>query len=392
MSITRTELAELAPATDDQAALVELVRTFAREEVAPLVRENDENEQFPRRLLERMAELGLFGGLVSPEDGGAGLDHVTYSMVIEEMAKVDQIAAVFMSMPSSLVGAGLRRFGTPEQRERWLRPLAEGRMFGAAAVTEARSGSDVAGLTTTYRTDGDDFVLRGSKAWTSNLAHADFIVTFATRDRSAGRAGISAFVVPVGTPGLELRPYTNKMGFRAISTGDVFLDDIRVPRDHLIGEEGGGYAVAMCAVEAGRLAVASRCVGQAQAALDDAVAYAAEREVFGTTVASFQMTKAKLADMATGVVTSRLLTRAAAARLDAGERARAALSMAKQYASDVLQRVATDAVQIHGAAGTSSEHRVSRIYRDAKIFQLVEGANEIHRVLIAEEVLRSRLS
>jgi alkylation response protein AidB-like acyl-CoA dehydrogenase len=235
-------------------------------------------------------------------------------------------------------------------------------------------------MSTTYHRDGDEFVLNGAKAWISNLDHADFIPTF----------GISAFIVPTGTPGLDLRPYKDKLGFRAICTGDVFLDDVRVPADNLVGEEGQGFAVAMAAVESGRLAVASRAVGQAYAALSDSIDYARDRVVFGSPIAEFQLTKGKFADMAEGIVTARLLTHAAARRLDAGDRARAALSMAKQYASDVLQKVATEAVQIHGAYGTSSEYRVSRIYRDAKVFQLVEGANEIHRVLIADYLLGSK--
>jgi alkylation response protein AidB-like acyl-CoA dehydrogenase len=257
-------------------------------------------------------------------------------------------------------------------------------------VTEPRSGSDVAGISTTYRADGDSFVLSGSKAWISNLDNADFLVTFATKDKSLGRKGISAFVVPVDTPGVTLRPYKDKLGFRSISTGDVFLDEVRLPADHLLGEEGKGFAVAMASVESGRLAVASRAVGQAHTALEDTVAYAKDRVVFGQAIAEFQLTKAKLADMGTGVVTARLLTHAAARLMDDGDRARAQLSMAKQYASDVLQRAATEAVQIHGAYGTSPEYRVSRIYRDAKVFQLVEGANEIHRLMIADYLLGNR--
>jgi alkylation response protein AidB-like acyl-CoA dehydrogenase len=390
MTDTLPILDELTPLTDVQEALRDMVRDFAAKEVAPRVARANQDEQFPGDLLAKMAELGLFGGLVPEADGGMGLDHVTYSVVLEEMAKVDHIAAVYMSMPSSLAGAGLRQFGSPEQRQKWLRPLAQGQLFAAGAVTEPRSGSDVAGITTTYRRDGDEFVISGSKAWISNLDRADFIVTFATRDASLGRGGISAFIIPRDSAGLELRPYTDKLGFRSICTGDVFLDDVRVPTDHLIGDEGQGFSVAMCSVESGRLAVASRAVGQADAALTDTIEYARERVVFGTAIAEFQLTKAKLADMAEGIVTARMLTRAAGALLDTGNRARAALSMAKQYASDVLQRVATEAVQIHGAAGTSPEHRVARIYRDAKVFQLVEGANEIHRLMVADYLLGNR--
>jgi alkylation response protein AidB-like acyl-CoA dehydrogenase len=383
-------LADCTPLTEQQRDLQLMVREFAADRVAPLVEGANAEERFPREILSEMGKLGLLGGMVPEEYGGMGLDHLTYSVVIEEMARVDHIAAVYMSMPSSLVGAGLRHHGTPEQKERWLRPLAQGELFAAGGVTEPRSGSDVAGITTGYRADGDGFVISGAKAWISNLDNADFIITFATRDKSLGRKGISAFIVPVGTPGLTLRPYKDKLGFRSISTGDVFLDAVRVPADHLLGEEGKGFAVAMAAVESGRLAVASRAVGQAHTALEDSLAYAKDRVVFGQAIAEFQLIKAKFADMATGVVTARLLTHAAARLMDTGDRARPQLSMAKQYASDVLQRVATEAVQVHGAYGTSPEYRVSRIYRDAKVFQLVEGANEIHRLLIADYLLGNR--
>jgi alkylation response protein AidB-like acyl-CoA dehydrogenase len=383
-------LEALTPLTEDQQALRDLVRDFAVKEVAPTIRDAERAESFPRELLDRMAAVGLFGGVVPTEYGGMGLDHVTYSVLIEEMAKVDHAAALYMSMPSSLAGAGLRKFGTDQQKERWLRPLAEGRCFAAGGVTEPRSGSDVAGLETTYRKDGDSFVINGAKAWISNVDHADFIVTFATHDRSLGKAGISAFVVPTDVDGVTLRPYADKLGFRTIATGDVFLDDVRLPADHLLGQEGEGFSVAMCAVENGRLTVASRAVGQSHGALSAAIAYARDRVVFGTPVADFQLTKSKFADMAEGITTARLLTRAAAALLDTGDRARAALSMAKQYSTDVLQSVATHAVQIFGAAGTSPDHPVARIYRDAKIFQIIEGPNEIHRLLIADNLLGTR--
>lgn len=376
--------------TEDQLALRELVRNFAETHVLPLSLRSDRDERIPRELLEPMAELGFFGGLVPQELGGMGLDHVTYSIVLEEMAKVDHLVAVLMSMPSSLVGAGIRKFGNEEQLERWLRPLAQGRLFGAAGVTEPRSGSDVAGMETTYFRDGDGFVLRGRKAWISNLDMADFFVTFASRDRSLGRKGISAFIIPADTPGLSVQPFKNKMGFRAICTGEVALDDVTLGPEYLLGEEGHGFAVAMSAVEAGRLGVASRAVGLAQACLEDSIAYAKDRVVFGQPIAEFQLTKSKITDMAVGVGTARLLVHAAARCLDRGERARMELSMAKMYASDVAQRSATEAVQIHGAYGCHEEYRVGRMYRDAKVFQIIEGPNEIHRLLIAEYLLDQR--
>jgi alkylation response protein AidB-like acyl-CoA dehydrogenase len=383
-------LDELTPLSADQLELQAVVRDFARNEAAPRATQADREGRADRELLAHMAELGFFGGIVPTEYGGQGLDHLTYAVLIEEMAREDQILAVLMSMPSSLVGAGLRLYGSEEQKQQWLTPLAQGKMFGAAGVTEPRSGSDVAGMTTSYVADGDGFRITGAKAWISNLDLADFIVTFATRDRSLGRHGISAFVIPAGTPGLTFRPYEDKLGFRSFSTGDVVLDDVYVPRENLIGEEGSGFRVAMAAVENGRLTVAARAVGIAQSCLDDAMAYAKDRTIFGQTVAEFQLTKMKVADIATGIVTARMLVHAAARQLDRGERARVALSMAKLHATDVLQRAATEAVQVHGANGCSGDYRVSRFYRDAKVFQIIEGPNEVHRMLVAEYLLGQR--
>lgn len=376
--------------TDDAEALRTLVRDFANDVVAPQVAAYDAAEALPREILGQMAELGFFGGTVPVEWGGAGLDHTTYSSLIEEMAKVDHILGVLMSMPSALVGAGLLRYGTDAQKQRWLVPLARGEIFGGAGVTEPQSGSDVAGMQTRYERDGDEFVINGAKTWISNLDIADFFITFATSDRSLRHGGVTAFVVPADTPGVGRHPFKNKLGFRAVSTGELVLDNVRLPADHVVGEEGQGFAVAMTAVEKGRLGVASRAVGLAQACLEDSVSYAQDRVVFGSPIGDYQLIQGKIADMAVEIEAARLLVQRCAAVMDTGERGRLEASMAKMYASDVAQRVATQAVQIHGAYGAAGESRVGRLYRDAKIFQIVEGTNEIHRVLIAEFALGRR--
>jgi alkylation response protein AidB-like acyl-CoA dehydrogenase len=331
-----------------------------------------------------MAALGLFGGVVPIELGGTGLDFVTFVALIEEISKTCQILGTLASMPSGLDGAGVERFGTQEQKDRWLRPLAQGEIFGAAAVTEPGSGSDVAALTTTYRRDGGDFVLNGAKAWISNLDIASFFVTFASFDRSLRHRGITAFIIPRDTPGLILNPYKNKLGFRPLCTGEVVLDNVRVGPEALLGDEGEGFGVAMTAVERGRLGVAARSVGVAQACLEDSVAYARDRIAFGRTIAEFQLVQSKITDMSVGATTARLLSVACAEALGRGERARVLTSMAKMYASDVAARSASDAVLIHGAAGVSPEYRVGRMYRDAKVLQIVEGSNDLHRSLIGE--------
>jgi alkylation response protein AidB-like acyl-CoA dehydrogenase len=372
--------------------IVATVGEFARREIAPRVRAYDEAEELPQDLLEQMAALGFFGGVVSQEYGGLELDYVTYAQLIEEISRVCHVMGTLLSMPSGLVGAAIERFGTEEQKRRWLVPLAEGRIWGASGVTEPDSGSDVAAMKTTYRREGDEFVINGAKAWISNLAICSFVLTFASSDRSLGRKGISAFIVPRDTPGLVLAPYKNKLGFRPLSTGDVFLDDVRVGPDALLGAEGDGFRVAMTAVERGRLGVAARSVGVAQSCLDDSVAFANERVAFGSPIANLQIVQSKITDMAVGVRTARLLVKDCAEALATGARSRVLTSMAKMYASDVAFRSASDAVQIHGAAGISPESRVGRFLRDAKVLQIVEGSNDLHRALIGEMVLGLRKS
>lgn len=373
--------------TVERSQLLAVVRDFGNREVRPRVRDYDREEQLPRDLLQRMAELGFYGGTVPEEYGGAGFDHITFSLLIEEISKADHCLGVLTSMPSALVGGGLLSYGTEEQKKQWLTPLAQGEIFGGAGVTEPQSGSDVAGMQTTYARDGDGYVIRGAKTWISNLDIASFFVTFATRDRSLRHGGVSAFIIPKDTPGLSVHPFKNKLGFRPICTGELVLDEVRVGPEALLGEEGAGFAVAMVAVERGRLAVASRAVGAAQMCLDASIAYARQRNVGGRPISQYQQIQKKVADMATSIEAARLLVRKCAQAMDEGTVSRVETSMAKMHASDVFQQVATEAVQIHGAYGVSDEYPVARAYRDAKVFQIVEGTNEIHRNLIARQLL-----
>ena len=376
--------------TRERAALLETVAAFVEQEIAPRVTEYDLAETLPQDLLARMTELGLFGGVIPAALGGLGLDYVTFAELVTEVSKVCQIMGTLVSMPSGLVGAGIERYGSDAQKARWLVPLARGEIFGAAAVTEPGSGSDVAGMTTSYERVGHDYVLRGSKAWISNLDIAEFFLTFATSDRSLRHRGITAFLVPRDTPGLELHPYKDKLGFRPLCTGDVVLNDVVLTKNDIVGVEGRGFEVAMTAVERGRLGVAARSVGVVHACLADSVAYARERKAFGHSIAEFQLVQGKITDMAVSLETSRLLVRHCAEQLDEGRRARVLTSMAKMVASDAAFRSAADAVQIHGAYGVSSEYRVGRMYRDAKVLQIVEGSNDLHRALIGEITLGLR--
>jgi alkylation response protein AidB-like acyl-CoA dehydrogenase len=377
--------------TPEQVELVGLARDFARREIAPHVADYDRDERFPAEIVQRAGELGLAGGIVPPEYGGAGLDHLSYAMVLEEISKVCHVVACALSFPSGLVGNSIQRFGTEDQKRRYLAPLARGEVFAGAGVTEARSGTDVADMDTTYAPDGEGFVIRGTKMWISFLDVASYFLTFAHRGvDERGRKRVSAFIVERDTPGLEVRPIKNKYGFRPLATGELVLDEVRVPGDALVGEEGRGMAVALNAVENGRLGVAARSVGLAQACVDAAVEYARHRVVFKQPIGRFQMVQEMLSDMICGVESARLLTYRLAYLKGLERASRADASMAKMFASDVAMDAATKAFQIHGAYGVSDEYPLQRYLRDAKVFQIVEGNNQLHKALVAEHALGFR--
>lgn len=376
----------------ERRSIVEVAEQFADREIRPRVQEYDTAEETPLDLLGRMSELGLLGGVLPEEYGGAGLDYRTYCDLVIALATADQNLAGFATFPSGLVGSSLFVYGTEEQKQRWLTPLARGEIFGAAGVTEPRSGSDVAGTQTSYRRDGSDFIISGTKAWITNAGLGSFVLVFATHDRARGREAISAFVVPTDSDGLTYTPYKNKLGFRPYGTGEVSLSDVRVSGDSLLGEEGQGFRVAMSAVERGRLGVALRGLGLTLSCLEASKAYAADRIIFDQPISRFQLVQSKITDMVIGAETSRSLIYQLATELESGRRARQLACMAKMHSTDVAQRSATDAVQIHGAYGTSPEYVVSRNYRDAKVLQIVEGSNDLHRAVIAEIELGLRSS
>jgi alkylation response protein AidB-like acyl-CoA dehydrogenase len=375
----------------EERLLVEAVRDFARGKVAPGVIERDREERFPRELVREAGSLDLLGGAVPREYGGAELSYVQYAAIVEEMARVDQVMALAMTLPSGLAGAGILRYGTEEQRRRILPALCSGESIAAVGVTEPGSGTAVADMRTTYRAEGGGFILNGQKTWISQISECNWLITFAKRVGSEGRGGVSAFIIPRDTPGLGLAPFKNKLGFRAISTGDVFLEDVYVERENLIGgEEGAGFGVAMAAVETGRLGVAARSLGIAQDCLDRSVAYANERIVDGGPIARYQMVQSMITDMVVGVESARAMIRNLAERRDRDERARREASLAKMHASDVAMACATNAVQIHGAYGVHEDYHVGRHMRDAKVLQIVEGQNQLHRGMVAEYALGIR--
>lgn len=370
----------------DQQALVDLAAEFARNEIAPRVAEFERDERFPRELAARMGELGLLGGTVPEEHGGLGLDYLTLALLLEELAYVDVTAAVLAGWPSCSLGRPILLYGTDEQKRRYLAPLCQGKIFGAHAVTEPHSGTDIVRrLETTARRDGDEYVLNGTKTWISNASNADFFLTYATLDKSLGMRGICAFIVDAGTPGLSMTPIRNKTGSRGQDTAQLYFEELRVPAHHRLLPEGEGYKSLMCGTEIGRLACAARATGQIRACLDAAVAYAREREVFGQPIGRYELVQAKIAGMRVGLDTSRLLVRHLAWTLDQGtERAQKEASVAKLYTTDTLMRCALDAYQIHGAYGVAEEYKVGRYFRDAKVMQIYDGANEMHQQIIGE--------
>jgi len=379
--------------TEEQRQIQNTARQFALREIAPRVQQYDTEERFPVEIYRQAAQLGFAGGVVPPQYGGAGLDFLTYTCLIEEIARVCHCVACALSFPSGLAGSALLRFGTEEQKQKFLAPLARGEVFAATGVTEPHSGTDVAAMQTTARKDGDSYVLNGAKSWISFLDVCDWLLTFATLDRANPRKNICAFLIDRHTPGLILRPYKHKLGFRPLSSGDVVLEDCRVPSSNRLGAEGEGLRVAMCAVENGRLAVAARAVGLAQACLDESVKYARERIVFGQPIGKFQLVQSMITDMTAGIESARLLTYRLAWMKDQGATGvRQQASLAKMVATDTALQCATHAVQIHGAYGCSAEAPVSRYFRDAKVFQIIEGQNQMHRSLIADYALGYRQS
>lgn len=377
--------------TEEQEQIRKTAQTFANQEIAPYVAEYDAAERFPKEIIQKAAALGFMGGVIPAQYGGSELDFVSFTIILEEISKVCHAVGCALSFPSGLAGSSILRFGTEEQKEKYLKPLAEGKAFAATGLTEPHSGTDVASMETFARKDGERYILNGSKAWISFLEVADWILTFATLDRTNPRKSICAFLIDRDTPGLRFKPYKDKLGFRPLSTGDVFLDECIVPAKNRVGAEGEGLKVALSAVENGRLGVAARALGLAQACLDAATKYAQERIVFKQPIGRFQLVQSMITDMITGIEGARAATyRLAWLKSQGTVQARKEASIAKMMASDAAFMAATHTVQIYGAYGCSGESPVSRYFRDAKVFQIVEGQNQLHRSLIAETHLGFR--
>jgi len=375
--------------TDLQREIVRTAREFAANELAPHVEAWDRSGTFPREAVDALGRLGFLGMLIPEAWGGAGLDTVTYLLALEEIARVDASMAVTMSVHNSLPTQMILHHGSDAVRERYLRPMAEGRLLGAFALSEAHAGSDPAAMSCRADRDGDAYVLNGTKAWVTNGATADVVVAMA-RTGGPGVGGISAFVVETDAAGFGVGKEEKKMGLRASNTTEIVFTDLRVPAGHRLGEDGEGLRHALSSLEHGRLGIAAQALGIATACLDHSVAWAKEREAFGRPIAEFQGLRFKLAELAAEVSAARAQTHAAAAKQDRGEPARAAASMAKLLASRTAMKAAVAAVQIYGGYGYVKEYPVERFFRDAKVTEIYEGTSEIQLHVIANALFDAR--
>ncbi len=375
--------------TDEQAALRDLVRDFATTDIAPYAQAFDEQGAIPKALLDRMAGMGLMGLCVPSEYGGAGREYLAYILALEEVCKASASVGLAMTVNNTLYGDPLLRFGTHEQKLRWLAPAATGARLGCYCLTEPGAGSDAMALSTTAVPDGDGFVLNGAKSFVTNGEIASQAIVFATVDRTRQHKGITAFLVEKTAPGFSIVNTGRKMGLLASDTCDIALDHVPVRADQVLGVVGEGYKVALATLDAGRIGIAAQALGIAQAAFEAARAYAKKREQFGKPIAEFEAIQFMLADMATEIEAARLLTYRAAALKAAGRpRITREASMAKLYASEMANRVASHALQIYGGYGYRKDYPVERYFRDARATPLYEGTSEIQRLVIARELLK----
>ncbi|HWQ14338.1 MAG TPA: acyl-CoA dehydrogenase [Roseiflexaceae bacterium] len=378
---------DFAP-TQDHELLRRAVREFAEKEARPTAAARDEAMEWPANLVRKMGELGFMGVAVPEELGGAGLDYISYAIVIEELSRVDASLGVIASVNNSLVCYGLQEFGTQEQQRELLAPLASGRMLGAFSLSEPGAGSDAAAQKTIAVRDGDHYVINGVKNWVTNGDHADVIILMAMTDPSKGHRGITAFLVDTHAPGCSVVKVEHKLGIRSAHSCQMAYDNYRLPAWRRLGEEGQGFKIAMTILNAGRIGIAAQALGIAQGAYEAALEYAKVREQFGRPIIEFQAVGFMLADMATRIKAARLLTYEAAWRKDQHQDFIAAASMAKLFASETAMWVTTKAVQVHGSNGYSKEYPVERFFRDAKITEIYEGTSEIQRLVIAREIAR----
>lgn len=372
--------------TQEQEMIRDSMRAFAQERLAPFAAEWDREHTFPAEALKELGELGAMGMVVPEQWGGAGMDYMSLVLTLEEIAAGDGATSTIVSVQNSLACGIPNKYGTDAQKEEWLKPLARGDKLGCFCLTEPHTGSDASAITTRADRDGDHFVLNGVKHYITTGSHADVAIVFAVTDKAAGKKGISCFLVPTATPGYKVARIERKMGQHASDTAQIVFEDCRIPASALLGKEGEGYKIALSNLEAGRIGIAAQSVGMARAAFEAAVAYAKERVTFGVPIIEHQAVNFRLADMATRIDAARLMVWRAATLKDAGKPCLVEASMAKMYASEMAEKVCSDAIQIHGGCGYTDETAVERIARDVRITQIYEGANDIQRLVIGRSI------
>jgi len=367
---------------EDQRMVRDSVRAFVQERIAPKAALWDKNHEFPAAELKGLAELGCYGIAVPDEYGGAGLDYMTLAIILEEIAAGDGGTSTVVSVNNCPVCSIMMSFASEQQKQDWLVPLARGEMLGAFCLTEPHVGSDASGLRTTATLDGDHYVLNGVKQFITSGKNADMAIVMAVTDKAAGKRGISAFIVPTKTPGYTVARIEDKLGQHSSDTAQILFENCRVPASLMIGEPGAGYKIALAGLEGGRIGIASQSVGMARAAFEAALRYAKEREAFGKPIFEHQSVQFKLAEMATQIEAARQLIHHAASLKDAGVPCLTQAAMAKLFASEMAERICSDAIQIHGGYGYVTDFPVERIYRDVRVCQIYEGTSDIQKILI----------
>jgi alkylation response protein AidB-like acyl-CoA dehydrogenase len=374
--------------SEEHLMIQKAARDFAREELLPGVIERDEKQEFPMAQIKKLGELGFLGMMVKPENGGAGLDTISYVLAMEELSKIDSSASVCMSVNNSLVCWGLEEYGTPEQKKKYLEPLAKGEIIGAFALSEPEAGSDATSQKTEAIDMGDHYLLNGTKNWITNGYNASVYLVIAQTDRAKGHKGINVLIVEKGMPGFTVGAKENKLGIRASDTCSLIFTDVKVPKENRIGEDGFGFKFAMKTLNGGRIGIAAQALGIAQGAYELALEYSKQRKAFGKPISEHQIIQFKLADMATRIEAARLLIYKAAWEKDNGLDYAQSSAKAKVFASETAMWVTTEAVQIHGGYGYVKEYHVERLMRDAKITQIYEGTSEVQRIVISRGELQ----
>jgi len=373
--------------TEEYLMIQKAARDFARENLLPGVIERDEKQEFPREQISQLGELGFMGMMTNPKYGGAGMDTISYVLVMEELSKIDASASVCVSVNNSLYNWGIETYGNEFQKEKYLRPTASGKAIGAFALSEPEAGSDATSQRTEALDCGDYYLLNGTKNWITNAVNADYYIVIAQTHRDKGHKGINALIVEKNMPGFEVGPKENKLGIRGSDTASLNFTDVKVPKENRIGEDGFGFKFAMKTLDGGRIGIAAQALGIAQGAYELCLEYSKQRKAFGKPISEHQIIQFKLADMATRIEAARMLIYKAASLKDEGKPYGDASARAKLFASETAMWVTTEAIQVHGGYGYVKEYHVERLMRDAKITQIYEGTSEVQRIVIARNVI-----